>query len=437
MPGVPRSNACDACLKQKKKCDQNKPRCSRCERLRIPCAGAGVQRYKFFVVNGKRGSGATRLTVSHTTGPSNSITATPQNAATSLVMELVDKISIDDVRYDLCFTYGPILKEIPKRLGENAVLDASVSALMATMSDLATRRNTNERYKRFGNALSALRTSLQDPITAYSSMNLCAIFIIWICQGWVGGDQTRVSGHSAGVLKFLSRSPIRHSSDVFDRTVLVTMLGPVMFEAAYDPTLRLAPWMEEMLLGRQTETGMASSCLLQLTDMMKYDRGRLPSIELHYGAILAKCHEAEKKHSNLESLDYSSASQRLRSAIKAGCAINCGIAITLNGILLAYNPDDAGLYSASKWLHSQIVRMTAGAHQFFPLGAGWVPITLEFAWAAQKDLTRRATIEKLWEVEWYPCSDVPFGATPRFVEAFDKLRSDAASETQNNWQQTA
>ncbi|KAF2217504.1 hypothetical protein CERZMDRAFT_15141, partial [Cercospora zeae-maydis SCOH1-5] len=397
MPGVPRSNACDACLKQKKRCDQRKPQCSRCERLRISCAGAGVQRYKFLVVNGKRGGGVTRLTTSSTTCLSTYITATPQSAAASLVMELIDKMSIDDVRYDLCFTYGPFLKEIPKRLGENAVLDASVSALTATMSDLATRKNTNERYRRYGNALSALRTSLQEPFAAHSSLILCAIFIVWICQGWVGGDQTNVSGHSAGVLEFLSRSPTRHSSDVFDHTVLATMLGSVMFEAAYDPTLELEPWMEEMLLGRQSEIGTVPSCLLQLTGMMHFDRSRLPSIELHYQAILAKCHEAETKQSNLEPLDCSPTSQKMRCAINASCAINCGVAITLNGILLAYNPDDANLYSASTWLHNQIARVADGAHQYFPLGAGWVPVALEFAWAAQTDLTRRAAIEKLWE----------------------------------------
>ncbi|KAJ5766541.1 uncharacterized protein N7511_004157 [Penicillium nucicola] len=47
MPGVPSSRGCEGCRKQKKKCDQVKPTCSRCTRLRIPCIGNGVQRYKF------------------------------------------------------------------------------------------------------------------------------------------------------------------------------------------------------------------------------------------------------------------------------------------------------------------------------------------------------------------------------------------------------
>ncbi|KAM0240718.1 hypothetical protein ACHAP5_007923 [Fusarium lateritium] len=47
MPGVPKSRGCNDCLKQKKKCDQAKPACSRCARLAIPCVGSGEQKYVF------------------------------------------------------------------------------------------------------------------------------------------------------------------------------------------------------------------------------------------------------------------------------------------------------------------------------------------------------------------------------------------------------
>ncbi|OQD80874.1 hypothetical protein PENANT_c031G07116 [Penicillium antarcticum] len=47
MPGVPSSRACESCRKQKKKCDEVKPTCSRCTRLKVPCIGNGVKRYKF------------------------------------------------------------------------------------------------------------------------------------------------------------------------------------------------------------------------------------------------------------------------------------------------------------------------------------------------------------------------------------------------------
>ncbi|EEA20345.1 hypothetical protein EYB25_007858 [Talaromyces marneffei] len=57
MPGVPTSRGCDACRKQKKKCDAPKPptKCPRCTRLKIPCTGYGVQRYKFLPIDGDTG----------------------------------------------------------------------------------------------------------------------------------------------------------------------------------------------------------------------------------------------------------------------------------------------------------------------------------------------------------------------------------------------
>ncbi|KAH8649300.1 hypothetical protein BX600DRAFT_502729, partial [Xylariales sp. PMI_506] len=47
MVGAPTSKRCEACRRQKKKCDLNKPACSRCVRLRLKCVGVGMQRYKF------------------------------------------------------------------------------------------------------------------------------------------------------------------------------------------------------------------------------------------------------------------------------------------------------------------------------------------------------------------------------------------------------
>ncbi|KAF3055360.1 hypothetical protein GL218_09636, partial [Daldinia childiae] len=47
MPGVPSYQGCNACLKQKKKCDKAMPSCSRCKRLKISCLGTGNLRFKF------------------------------------------------------------------------------------------------------------------------------------------------------------------------------------------------------------------------------------------------------------------------------------------------------------------------------------------------------------------------------------------------------
>ncbi|KAH8690741.1 hypothetical protein BGW36DRAFT_389250 [Talaromyces proteolyticus] len=53
MPGVPTSTGCNTCRKQKKKCDEKQPSCSRCLRLQVPCIGSGTRRFKFHEFSGE------------------------------------------------------------------------------------------------------------------------------------------------------------------------------------------------------------------------------------------------------------------------------------------------------------------------------------------------------------------------------------------------
>jgi hypothetical protein len=107
---------------------------------------------------------------------------TPSNDATLMLSDFIQKLEVSDLRYDICWSYGDILREVPKRLGTNAALDASVRAITTVCSDLSTRQKSQEALKRYGHALRALRTCLEDPIIAQSSSTLCAVYLIWICQ---------------------------------------------------------------------------------------------------------------------------------------------------------------------------------------------------------------------------------------------------------------
>lgn len=164
-------------------CDQLKPVCSRCSRLQISCTGSGKQRYKFKEVR----VGATLKemeTKRSRSTPSSawSLSKTPSNEATVILNSFVHRLEVKDLRYDICWTYGNLLKEVPKRLGTNAALDASVCALTTVLSDLSTGQKSVHALTRYGWALRALRSCLNDPLIARSSSTLCAIYLIWICQ---------------------------------------------------------------------------------------------------------------------------------------------------------------------------------------------------------------------------------------------------------------
>lgn len=99
-------------------------------------------------------------------------------------------LAVTDLRYDLSY-FGGFLKEIPRRLGSNAALDASVNALACVFPSLYTHQKSPDMYKRYGHALKTLRISLSDPEKAYNSNTLCAIYLIEICQVRVPNDRQK------------------------------------------------------------------------------------------------------------------------------------------------------------------------------------------------------------------------------------------------------
>lgn len=104
------------------------------------------------------------------------------NSDTTLVVSgLIPMLEVTDLRYDLTY-YGGFLKDIPRRLGTNGALDASVSALASAFPSLHTHQRSPEMLDKYVQALKTLRVYLSDPAKAYTSNTLCAIYLIEICQ---------------------------------------------------------------------------------------------------------------------------------------------------------------------------------------------------------------------------------------------------------------
>ena len=137
-----------------------------------------------------------------------------------MLSDFVDKLEVKDIRFDLCWAYGNLLREIPKRLGTNIALDAAVNAITTTASDLSLGYKSPEALVRYGHALTALRTCLDDPVSSQSSSTLCAIYLIWICQ--VSHDVPQLSrSHTQSSIdmdwdraRIQLRSRFRHCPDI-------------------------------------------------------------------------------------------------------------------------------------------------------------------------------------------------------------------------------
>lgn len=164
------------------------PACSRCSRLNIPCIGCGQLRYKWkdqtdLQVERSSKKAQTRASGSGSGSPS-SIASLVSNRDTARSGAFVSLLDINDPSYDLA-CYGPWFKDLPRRLGTNAALDAAVEAMVGFYPHL--RRHDQSSLSRgsvvrYVNALQALRTCLNDPQSANKPETLCAIYVLMICQ---------------------------------------------------------------------------------------------------------------------------------------------------------------------------------------------------------------------------------------------------------------
>jgi hypothetical protein len=199
MPGVPFSRACEACRKQKRKCDERQPICSRCQRVGITCVGSGAKRFKWQIETTKRtkakGCPNTSITIVRTTSSTpayddplvRQICRGPSNAQTVLTMTLIDKVHLtkdSDLRYNLTWAFGDFIQDVPRRLGKNAALDAAATSLALSHVRFSNGRKdaAPEELTAYINALSVLRNCLNDSNVARDANTLCAVMLLLFCQ---------------------------------------------------------------------------------------------------------------------------------------------------------------------------------------------------------------------------------------------------------------
>lgn len=123
----------------------------------------------------------TRTVISQARVLENCLSIPNQVPGNALSTSFAKTLTITDVRYDITY-YGAFLRDIPRRLGSSAALDASVKAVVTAYPYLHHQNFTPDAYMEYCNSLRALRESLNDPVEARSSNTLCAVYLITICQ---------------------------------------------------------------------------------------------------------------------------------------------------------------------------------------------------------------------------------------------------------------
>ncbi|KAF2802325.1 uncharacterized protein BDZ99DRAFT_455114 [Mytilinidion resinicola] len=392
MPGVPSGRGCDGCRKQKKKCDQIKPTCSRCRRLQLTCIGSGERRFKFHqqmvILGSTRPKTVQRpvTTVSEIPrSPSSSVTTTAASAFVSV-------LEVTDLRFDLTY-FGTFLRDIPSRLGSNSALDASVKAVTIAHRSIHTRRQSWELYDAYVDALKTLRICLNEHDKSQTPNTLCAIYLIMICQGWIGQRDDQFMGHGEAVTHLLNEAAFEDWRGTFEKEMLLALCVVLIAESFDNPRIRLDTLLWTLTMAYGPPRPNENISLYKLAKIPTYLRDPLThflEMKTLYRDILIdlpKLHSAQTRLAALPGKFHAQA-QALYGTIAA-------LTVILNAALRAFDPYDVALGEDAAMFHRDILLLAEEANPYRPLAAGYMPLCLVSLWGASTDAVDRVVVEQL------------------------------------------
>ncbi|KAJ5693458.1 hypothetical protein N7462_002881 [Penicillium macrosclerotiorum] len=414
MPGVPSSKGCDACRRVKKKCDERQP-CSRCCRLQITCVGSGQQRFKF-----KYAESAMTKAVNTRSRPIRSAISVSRNAqniqtliqiqmpSNKLAMSLISTLDITDVRFDISY-YGQFLKEIPKRVGTSLALDASVKAVVTAYPYFRHQNFSPAAYLEYCKSLRALRESLSDPIEARSTNTLCAVYLITICQSWLGKYDDQLKGHGEAISHLLRIADLQKCKSDFEKDIVITLTVPVILEAIVNPRIQMdSKWWEDVTqrysMVPKAQIHGPPRCRATLGTLAKFPHWiRQPGSSVaEIAAVYIQMREdAQQMRRYLDqwpTADTSSFSDPQvvqHSRYQAGYTLAVTLALILNTLLLAFESSNAMLTWESISFCDEIIRQSEFACRYRPLGAAYISLCLVVGCAAAKDSQQLKRLQSL------------------------------------------
>ncbi|KAJ5179474.1 hypothetical protein N7492_002684 [Penicillium capsulatum] len=409
MPGVPSSKGCDACRKVKKKCDELQP-CSRCLRLQIDCVGSGQQRFKFknaestVIVQAaprrtRPVSRAKRLSTSKIVSPL---------SMDSLSTSFVHSLKISDIRYDLAY-YGPFLHDIPRRLGSSRALDASVKTLVTAYPYFHGRGFPPSVFVNFGSSLRALRECLSDPVEARSSNTLCAVYLITICQSWLGKYDDQLTSHGEAIAHMLRMADPEKCQNKFERDILMTLSIPVILESISNPRVRMEPSFWEKLVSviRGRSAGSSDTRPRPTTDIFTLAKfpdfirdpdscvSEMAATYLQIRDDSRKMRQYLDNWSPTQTEDWCSVALMQRSRYQAGYCLVITLGLILNTLLRAFDPQNEMLAQESAFYCDEIIDEAELASCYRPLGAAYMALCLVIALASVENPAQHARIETI------------------------------------------
>ncbi|PVH99302.1 hypothetical protein DM02DRAFT_729313 [Periconia macrospinosa] len=411
MPGVPSSRACKACRAQKK--------------LNIECIGAGQKRFKFVAQwsNQEEESTSTSKQVAKKRDTAPSITLllpSPANETTSFTSAWIDSIQVEKLGYRFGMLGPQIMLEIPKRLGHSDALDKAAHAVVSAFTYIRTGQQQREAYIKYGYALKALRLALQDPKQGATSHTLCTIWMLMLCQNWIGRPEIKYGTHVAGmfhVMNTFAETINWHDYDEFDAQLIIASCYTMIMEQLSNPGVTIGPWLskfggpqgpriyipEEIQTIRIKKMEQINKSLLSpVPDRIGIERAYH---DVHSDISILRRQIAEYCGNITPDTPFETLPPRVVQiffGLKIRYSLVLPYAIMIIYMFIALTPNEAEFKTLPEELAfcvEELLDLAKALTPFRPLGTESLPPSLSVAWATTDDVAKKAETQK-WIVEY-------------------------------------
>ncbi|KAI8654665.1 Zn(2)-C6 fungal-type domain-containing protein [Fusarium keratoplasticum] len=393
MPGTPSSTGCEACRRQKKRCDKVQPKCGRCKRLSINCVGNGVKRWKFqsFGVEDQRLTPTPRRS--------------PSNGKTRVASSLVHILGIEDIRYDLRAFGGKLIPDLPQQLGSSPALDACVSAMVALYRSRQYQQSKVDALSKYGEALAATRKSIQDPSEPVVT-KMRTVSVMYICHSWL--DRKHAEQHRE-MISHLFREAVEAGKaediepEYFQGLTQLAVLANIL-----NPRFELGPWFWNACKNtgtpRPVRYHQGAFLSLEPTTMAEaaiYIRSpRRYQYQLRCMYNLVQSEKARIRQlvtfATMATMMPKAPPMAMRvlSSYRFAWGLLLGLGSILNHVLRIFDHDLDLLTESHQYVDEAIV-LTEQTAPSRPNGAAFTPDYLKMVWASITDSYRSAEIEAI------------------------------------------
>ncbi|KAJ9643226.1 hypothetical protein H2204_002122 [Knufia peltigerae] len=357
-----------------------------------------------------------------------------------LAISVIDKIKPTvGIRYNLAWTYGDYLNDLPRRLGTNVALDSATEAFL-----LAVKRSMNRQevaapivLERYGVALTALRNCLDDPVKAREPETLGAILLLMNCQQYIWSPVKLGRGHVEGAAQILRLRGPPKQDDPFERNLLLSLRAVVLFESIFTDRVVFTDkeWIDmfDRKLYSLSPEGQTVQCMTRLANMMRKARTVLEDDSASQFEQVVIQHEVQGLYQEIQTAvgtlreryqkykgDMASSefvwndmSDLIHCHTIRTYALGLGITVFVNELRIAVWPDPTEILQESCALASEITNLAREGCRYRPLGSSALGICLIAAeMAAVDDPILKADIRVLRHDYAMDYRDVEFEQLP-------------------------